>query len=45
MEEIGQQLKRGDEALQPFADNIKAYLDIYRSLRPGEEELIHSRTG
>lgn len=44
MEEIAARLERGEEALQPFARDIHAYLDFYRSVRPGEEELVYSHT-
>ena len=44
MEEVGRRLASGEVALQPFADYITAYLGFYRALRPGEEELIHTRT-
>ena len=44
MEKIGARLDSGEETLQPFARDIRAYLDFYRSLRIGEEELIYGHT-
>ena len=45
METIGERLHSREEALQPFARDIEAYLSFYRSLRLGEEELIYGKTG
>lgn len=44
MEGINERLESGEEALQPFARDIRAYLDFYRSVKPGEEELVYGHT-
>jgi hypothetical protein len=44
MERIAARLDGGEEALQPFAGNIHAYLDFYRSVKLGEEELVYGHT-
>ncbi len=44
MEGIWQRFESGEAALQPCAQDIKAYAAFYRTVRLGDEELIYART-